>query len=127
MKGQKRSECRGLSNPRKGVLVMTNVTYSTLNAVGYTEAVGEAPSLIRESTARELKKLQRRGELGELAERSRLYKAIRHCMSRGYIPVPHKSTIRRVLLQSVEGLEAFANIKGEAVIRGRVEERFLNG
>lgn len=106
---------------------MSTVTYSTLNAIGYMEATGKMPTMVRETTAQELRKLSRHGEFKNLAKRSRLGKAIHYLMERGYKPVPEKSTIGKVLLESAKGLEAFANIKGEAVMKGRVQKRFLNG
>jgi hypothetical protein len=106
---------------------MTSVTYSTLNAIGYTEATGHMPEMIREKTAQELQKLQRHGEFKNLAKRSRLNKAIHFLMERGFKPIPEKSTITNVLLESAKGLEAFANIKGEAIVKGRVQKRFFNG
>jgi hypothetical protein len=106
---------------------MNSVTYSTLNAIGYAEATGQPPALIREKTAQELRKLQKNGQFKNLAKRSRLGKAIHYLIERGYKPLPEKSTIGKVLLESAKGLEAFANIKGEAVVKGRVQKRFLNG
>ncbi len=106
---------------------MQGFSYSLLNAVGYYRAVGQQPRLARASTARELNELSRTAEGETLALRSRLYKAVSYLRDRGFKPNHAMSTIREVVMESADGLNALATSRGEAIVGDHVEQRFLNG
>lgn len=105
----------------------TSISYSMLNAIGYKRGVGEDPRLARASTTRDLQELAD-GTLGdELAHKSRLFKAIEYLKSKSFKPVPDMSTIKEVVMQSKDGVQAVATSRGEAIINNRLDKRFLNG
>jgi hypothetical protein len=103
------------------------VSYSMLSAIGYAVATGHEPRLARATTSRQLRRLVNSPDGLPIARRSRLFKAIAHLQSLGYRVVPEKSTIKEVLMQSLEGVEAIATSRGEVRINNVVEQRFFNG
>ena len=105
----------------------TPTSYSFLNAAGYTAVTGEIPALCRGETERDLEKLRKQKKLPELAQRSRLAKAAMFLTDMGFKVAAHRSTIKRIVLQSADGIEAFATNKGEAIVGKKVERVFRNG
>lgn len=106
---------------------MKKVSYSLLSAVGYAAAIEQEPKLARASTVRRIKKMSKEGSLLNMAERSRLYKAAQLLRQKGFQPNLALSTIRRVVMESADGIQAIATNRGEAMIDGKLVERFTNG
>lgn len=106
---------------------MKKVNYSLLSAVGYAAAIEHEPKLARASTVRRIKKMSKDGTLHDVAERSRLFKAATFLKDKGFQVNLGLSTIRRVIMESSDGIQAIATNRGEALINGKLVERYTNG
>jgi hypothetical protein len=106
---------------------VTELPYNVLDALAFAKATGHTPTRIRPETMRVVADLQTQPDVTVKVEHNRLYKAIRYLQAKGFTVDAMRSTVKEVILQSSDGMEAMATTKGEVIVGSRRETRFFNG